>query len=449
MLNILLGFLIIFGPIIVYNLPFIILTVIGFSRMKKGKKHYYYFFIAAICVAIIINVLFLMTPYSSEYADVATDYSIPLVISSVVAIGIALLMLKVKKTRIFPQQLNVGNKWLDFYTKIRYPLTIVVGFYRIGTDLFNADQQGLFGDPAFWVAFIAELAFFIFFWVALNELSRRTRRGYNLNNLLLCIEGFYVPFVSSFGSYADDLPVTLTAWLIVTLLYYACWVTPNLIYFKHRQYLFFDDSGTKGSDFGYDEEYESNHKIAAELVNKAEQDVIKKSRKPGFKDDFVEKNVTTEGDQAFCMMCGASVDKTARYCRSCGAELKKQSEHNSRRPDTGGAIVNVDKSHVPVSRDELVSSAFSDLNPTLRRAYYCIEDGEWDHAADYLEQVLDSDPENPYANLGVAMIKVGVGSPFNPTDEEIKEMKKLRVYYRAKKYADGRLAELFDDWENK
>ena len=63
--------------------------------------------------------------------------------------------------------------------------------------------------------------------------------------------------------------------------------------------------------------------------------------------------------------------------------------------------------------------------------------------------MLDSDPENPYANLGVAMIKVGVDSPFNLTDEEIRNLKKEKSYTRAKKYADGQLAELFDYWESK
>lgn len=40
------------------------------------------------------------------------------------------------------------------------------------------------------------------------------------------------------------------------------------------------------------------------------------------------------------------------------------------------------------------------LSPTLRRAFLLLEDGDWEKADDYLERVLDEDPENAFAYFG-------------------------------------------------
>ena len=78
-----------------------------------------------------------------------------------------------------------------------------------------------------------------------------------------------------------------------------------------------------------------------------------------------------------------------------------------------------------------------------------IEDKDWERAEEYLERVLDDEPENPYAYLGKAMTKAKVISPTNLTNKEIERIQKMRYYYRAKQYADEDLKELFRSWDER
>lgn len=91
----------------------------------------------------------------------------------------------------------------------------------------------------------------------------------------------------------------------------------------------------------------------------------------------------------------------------------------------------------------------SEMSPKLRRAFFFIEDEDWGRAEEYLESVLDEEPENPYANLGMAMIKVRVDSPFELTDKEIESLKRQKAYSRAEQYADDNLKKLFSSWDNR
>ena len=82
----------------------------------------------------------------------------------------------------------------------------------------------------------------------------------------------------------------------------------------------------------------------------------------------------------------------------------------------------------------------SKMNPTLRRAFIFIEDGNWEEANEYLEKVLDDEPENAFAYLGKLLI-----------DLKVKKQEKLvdlaqtfdnnPNYKKAYKFADKELKE--------
>ena len=153
--------------------------------------------------------------------------------------------------------------------------------------------------------------------------------------------------------------------------------------------------------------------------------------------------------QSTCPSCGASLKSGMKFCNQCGAELLTSItvETDPTYKEAPPIVKQVDSDTIPAGTTPSLN--VEQLPPKLRRAFMFIEDEEWDRAEEYLDPVLDEEPENAYANLGRAMIKVKVGSPFDLTDEEIKALKSIRSYIRARKYAEGSLKELFDYWENK
>lgn len=95
---------------------------------------------------------------------------------------------------------------------------------------------------------------------------------------------------------------------------------------------------------------------------------------------------------------------------------------------------------------EIPSLDLSVLSPSLRRAFIFIEDEEWDKADNYLEKVLDEEPENAYAYLGKALIEVKINSLDCIETAAIANLCKSKNYTRAYKYADNDLKNLLDSW---
>ena len=66
-------------------------------------------------------------------------------------------------------------------------------------------------------------------------------------------------------------------------------------------------------------------------------------------------------------------------------------------------IVKSDEPKPAVKETVVVNQSSANVAPLLRRAFMCLEDGEWKNAEDYCERVLDQDPENAQAYLGKLM----------------------------------------------
>ena len=127
----------------------------------------------------------------------------------------------------------------------------------------------------------------------------------------------------------------------------------------------------------------------------------------------------------------------------------KMSESRGVQPDPLMVSEEPERVQDTVKTSEKRILDISGLAPKLRRVFIFIEDGEWDRAEEYIETILDEDPENAYAYLGKAMIKAKVASPYSPTAEEIEALKEDRAYSRAKQYADDELKNVIASWESK
>lgn len=64
-----------------------------------------------------------------------------------------------------------------------------------------------------------------------------------------------------------------------------------------------------------------------------------------------------------------------------------------------------------------VEDKYTFQSPTLRRAFLFLEDEDWDRADEYLETVLDKEPENAEAYLGKLMLEYNV-----PTREQLRDL---------------------------
>ena len=82
----------------------------------------------------------------------------------------------------------------------------------------------------------------------------------------------------------------------------------------------------------------------------------------------------------------------------------------------------------------------SKMNPTLRRAFIFIEDGNWAEANEYLEKVLDQEPENALAYLGKLLIDLKVKKQ-EKLAEQSQTFDNNQNYKKAYKYADKELKE--------
>ena len=70
-------------------------------------------------------------------------------------------------------------------------------------------------------------------------------------------------------------------------------------------------------------------------------------------------------------------------------------------------IVSADEPKSAV-KEAVVVSGNTNIAPLLKRAFMFLEDGEWDKADDFCEQVLNQDPENAQAYIGKLMAELHV-----------------------------------------
>ena len=98
-----------------------------------------------------------------------------------------------------------------------------------------------------------------------------------------------------------------------------------------------------------------------------------------------------------------------------------------------------------VVKETVVTSANTNVAPLLKRAFMFLEDGDWDRADDFCEQVLNQDPENAQAYLGKLMVELKVKK-----QDELKDCDKpfdnSNNYQKALRFADEKLKSALNDY---
>ena len=205
--------------------------------------------------------------------------------------------------------------------------------------------------------------------------------------------------------------------VLTTLIVCGIWVVPNLVYFKHRKYLF---SGQENND------------VNGSLIPKNMENAERIIGEAG-------------GTAMYCSNCGKPIVDGAKFCRFCGADLLHNLPHLPENPEISSTSAQKPGSPSDANALEL---DFSILPAPLRRAFYFIEDEEWERASAYLEHILDEEPENPYAYFGRALVECKIASVFHPTAKETSEISTSKNFARALKYADPKTEKIFQQWIN-
>lgn len=97
---------------------------------------------------------------------------------------------------------------------------------------------------------------------------------------------------------------------------------------------------------------------------------------------------------------------------------------------------NTQKHAAPLNRAIAVNS--SDTAPLIKRIFMFLEDGEWDRVYEYCETVLDLDPENAHAYLGMLMAELKV-SHVKDLKDQAESFAENKNYQKAVRYADEKL----------
>lgn len=152
--------------------------------------------------------------------------------------------------------------------------------------------------------------------------------------------------------------------------------------------------------------------------------------------------VETKSDYIKCPLCGKSFYKGLSACPSCGYE-KKTVSYPAEKSAPVSADIPAAVSPAPAARSiaavpEKVTKLTvdnSDLPPKLRRAFFFLEDGLFEKADKYIEDILDDDPENAYAYLGRLMIDLKLKSTKDLASHS-SEVLQNNNYVRALRYGD-------------
>jgi len=97
-------------------------------------------------------------------------------------------------------------------------------------------------------------------------------------------------------------------------------------------------------------------------------------------------------------------------------------------------------SKAAAAKETVVFSAGSDAAALLKRAFMCLEDGEWDRADEFCEQVLNIDPECAQAYLGKLMAQLRVHK-YDELKACTEPFAESNHYRKAVRFADDKLRE--------
>ena len=90
-------------------------------------------------------------------------------------------------------------------------------------------------------------------------------------------------------------------------------------------------------------------------------------------------------------------------------------------------------------KETVIVSGNANVIPLLKRVFIFLEDGEWEKADDFCEQVLNLDPENAQAYLGKLMAELEVSRRANLADCE-QPIDSSKNFQKAIRYGDGALS---------
>ena len=91
------------------------------------------------------------------------------------------------------------------------------------------------------------------------------------------------------------------------------------------------------------------------------------------------------------------------------------------------------------------NSAIVNIEPLLKRMFMFLEDGEWQRADDFAEQVLNQEPENAYAYLGKLMAALKIKKQEFLGEYEA-GFEKNPNYNKIRRYADKSLNDKLDEY---
>ena len=102
-------------------------------------------------------------------------------------------------------------------------------------------------------------------------------------------------------------------------------------------------------------------------------------------------------------------------------------------------IIEADAPKATTKETVITTNVAPNITPLLKRAFMFLEDGEFDRADEFCEQVLNQDPENAEAYLGKLMVELRVKTP-----EQLKECElpfdNENYYRKAMRFADKTLS---------
>ena len=109
----------------------------------------------------------------------------------------------------------------------------------------------------------------------------------------------------------------------------------------------------------------------------------------------------------FCRKCGKKLETGSEFCRHCGTKVEYA---GSAPADIDQEPAEAVKPSEPVEAKVKAASLSSVVNnaalsPKLKRAFLFIEDGNFSRADEYIEAILDEEPDNAYAYLAKVLIE--------------------------------------------
>ncbi len=93
----------------------------------------------------------------------------------------------------------------------------------------------------------------------------------------------------------------------------------------------------------------------------------------------------------------------------------------------------------------VINNANANIEPLLKRAFIFLEDGEWQRADEFCEQILNQDPENAYAYLGKLMANLKVKNQ-DLLGEYENGFENNQYYLKVRRYAPKSLNDKLDEY---